>query len=158
VFCAAGNDFGARVGFPASSDDVIAVGASTDQARRADYSNVGPEMDVCAPSSGGIEDIFTTDVSRPPGRGFNVGLAEAGGADGLHTNAFGGTSSATPLAAGVGALVLSVRGRLDREALRDILCQSADKIDRGYDASGHSPEYGFGRVNAARAVEAARKT
>jgi hypothetical protein len=59
------------------------------------------------------------------------------------------------LAAGIGALVLSVKARLDREALREILRKTADKIGRGYDANGHSRRFGYGRVNAARAVVAA---
>lgn len=153
VFCAAGNDYGAPVAFPASHADAVAVGASTDRATLADYSNVGPELWLVAPSSGGVRGIFTTDVSIQ-GRGFNVGDAGAGGSDGLHTNDFGGTSSATPLAAGVAALVLSHKPDLDRAALKDILAKTADHIGAGYDANGHSPRFGHGRVNAARALSA----
>jgi subtilisin family serine protease len=155
VFCAAGNEDGDPVGFPASDPQAIAVGASTDTGRLASYSNVGPELDCVAPSSGGKLGIYTTDVSYP-GRGFNLGKADAGGTDGRHTNDFGGTSSATPLAAGVGALVLSVNAKLDREAVRGILRQTADKIGSGYDSKGHSNKFGYGRVNAARAAAAAR--
>jgi subtilisin family serine protease len=153
VFCAAGNGSGSPVGYPARDPNAIAVGASTDQGTLAGYSNVGPEIAFVAPSSGGTRGIFTTDVSYP-NRGFNIGDASAGGVDGLHTNDFGGTSSATPLAAGVAALVLSVRPNLSRTALRDLLANSADKIGSGYDANGHSNEFGYGRVNAARAVQA----
>jgi subtilisin family serine protease len=156
VFCASGNGFQNRVGFPARDPNAVAVGASTDGGSRADYSNFGPEIAMVAPSSGGIKGIFTTDVSID-NRGFNIGKAAKGGADGLHTNSFGGTSSATPLAAGVAALVLSVRPKLNRAELRDILTQSADKIGTGYDANGHSSEFGFGRVNAFRALELAQK-
>jgi subtilisin family serine protease len=153
VFCAAGNEFGSPVGFPASHPEAIAIGASTDRGTLARYSNVGPELWVVAPSSGGVSGIFTTDVSFR-GRGFNPGGVDLGGKDGLHTNDFGGTSSATPLVAGVGALVLSVHRTLDRAALRQVLAETADKIGRGYDARGHSPRYGYGRVNAANAVSA----
>jgi subtilisin family serine protease len=156
VFCASGNEFQNRVGFPARDQNAVAVGASTDQGTRADYSNFGPEIAMVAPSSGGIKSVFTTDVSIN-NRGFNTGKVSAGGKDGLHTNDFGGTSSATPLAAGVAALVLSVRPKLNRSELRDILTESADKIGTGYDAKGHSREFGFGRVNALRALELARK-
>jgi subtilisin family serine protease len=154
VLCAAGNGFGRPVGFPARDGNAIAVGASTDQATLADYSNVGPQIAFVAPSSGGTRGIFTTDVSIA-NRGFNVGTAAAGGVDGLHTNSFGGTSSATPLAAGVAALVLSVNPDLTRTDLRDVLASTADKIGSGYDANGHSNEFGFGRINAANAVQAA---
>ncbi len=146
VFCAAGNDSARRVVFPARDPRAIAVGASTDQARRAAYSNTGPEIAFVAPSSGGIHAIFTTDVSLPK-RGFNP--------DGLHTDRFGGTSAAAPLAAGVAALVLSVNSNLSREDLKDLLAATADKIGAGYDARGHSEELGFGRLNAGKAVEEA---
>ena len=126
---------------------------------RASYSNYGPEVDIVAPSSGGVEAIYTTDVANPPGRGFNVGDRARGGADGRHTNEFGGTSSATPLAAGVGAIALSAQLGLDRTALRDLLRETADRIGptSGYDADGHSYEFGYGRVNAHRAVAEALK-
>ena len=154
VFCAAGNDFGSSVGFPARDPNAIAVGASTDQAQRASYSNVGPELSIVAPSSGGVNGIFTTDVSTP-NRGFNLGSAAQGGEDGLHTNSFGGTSAATPLAAGVGALVLSAHPALSRQDLKSLLERTAKKIGGGYDANGHSDEFGFGRVDAGKAVEEA---
>jgi subtilisin family serine protease len=159
VFCATGNDDG-RVGYPAAYPDAIAVGASTDGAVRARYSNYGPEVDLVAPSSGGAEAIFTTDVENPPGRGFNLGVADRGGEDGLHTNEFGGTSSATPLAAGVGALVLSILSDLSRDELQSLLQETADKIGDpdDYGPDGRSNLFGYGRVSAAKAVaEATRR-
>jgi len=153
VFCASGNESRNRVGFPARSSHAIAVGATTDTGKLAFYSNFGPEISVVAPSSGGIQGIFTTDVSIP-NRGFNLGTAAAGGVDGLHTNSFGGTSSATPLAAGVAALVLSVKPNLTRDQLKQHLQSTADKIGPDHDAgTGHSQRFGHGRVNAAKAVQ-----
>ena len=159
VFCASGNGGGA-VRNPAACAGAIAIGASTDQAERASYSNYGPELDLVAPSSGGVQAIFTTDVVNPSGRGYNPGRADLGGEDGLHTNGFGGTSAATPLAAGVAALVLSVQSSLDRDGVRDLLRRTADKIGdpKAYDANGHSNWYGYGRVNAERAVSEAADT
>ena len=158
VFCATGNEDG-RVGYPAAYPNAIAIGASTDRGQRANYSNYGPEVDLVAPSSGGTEAIFTTDVANPPGRGFNLGSEERGGLDGLHTSEFGGTSSATPLAAGVGALVLSIKERLSRDDLKGLLQSTADKIGKpsDYGPSGRSDLYGYGRVNAERAVAQTRK-
>ncbi|HEX3553376.1 MAG TPA: S8 family serine peptidase [Thermoanaerobaculia bacterium] len=140
VFCAAGNDFGAAVGFPARVPHAIAVGASTDQRERADYSNVGPEIAVVAPSSGGVRSLFVSDLSLP-GRGFNP-------CD-LYANSFGGTSAATALAAGVGALVLSVHPDLCREELKELLQATAGPMGEDSD------EVGTGQVNAGRAVEEA---
>jgi subtilisin family serine protease len=154
VFCATGNE-AKLVGYPASDPNAIAVGATTDEGRLANYSNTGPQVWVTAPSSGGKQDIFTTDVSIP-NRGFNTGNPSAGGADGLNTNSFGGTSSATPLAAGVAALALSVNPALTVAQLKQLLASTADKIGSGYDAAGHSKKFGYGRVNAGKAVKAAR--
>ncbi len=154
VFCATGNDNGRRVSFPARLPESVAIGASTDQGKLAAYSNVGPEVSVVAPSSGGVRGIYSTDVSYP-GRGFNTGRVNAGGADGHHTNDFGGTSSATPLVAGIAALALSVKPELDRDGLQELIEKTADKIGRGYDGNGHSPRFGHGRVNAANAVATA---
>ena len=153
VFCATGNEH-RSVGFPASDPATVAVGASTDRATLASYSNRGEEVDVVAPSSGGVADIVTTDVSIE-NRGFNLGRVEQGGRDGLLTNSFGGTSSATPLAAGIAALVLSVNPALTRDDVREVLQTTAEKIGTGYGADGHSPQFGYGRVDAAEAVAAA---
>jgi subtilisin family serine protease len=156
VFCATGNE-NTNVSHPARSKFAIGVGASTDQEERAGYSNHGPEVSVVAPSSGGTLGIFTTDVSTP-NRGFNVGVAGMGGADGLHTNDFGGTSSATPLAAGVAALVLGAHPKLTRDEVRDLLQRTADKIGPASSfENGHSTDFGFGRVNASTAVAEAVK-
>jgi len=154
VLFAAGNSNGA-VGFPARLAASIAVGASTNQAQRAGYSCHGPELALAAPSSGGTRGIWTTDVSIA-NRGYNLGSAAAGGADGLYTNSFGGTSSATPLAAGVAALVLSARPDLSAALARRALEESCDQIGPQPYVNGRNDDFGHGRVNAQRAVEMAR--
>ena len=80
---------------------VIAVGASTSADTRASYSNFGRTLAVVAPSSGAGSGITTTDRT-------GSALGYGGHADPNYTSLFGGTSSATPLTAGVAALVLSV--------------------------------------------------
>jgi len=155
VFVATGNDYRSSIGFPASVPEAIAVGASTNQGRRSSYSNYGEGIDFVAPSNGGTKGIFSTDVSIS-GRGFNVGNINSGDAEGLYTNSFGGTSSATPLAAGVAALILSVNPDLRWDQVRKYMRDTADKIDQmnGSYVNGYSVEYGFGRVNAHKALEA----
>jgi hypothetical protein len=77
-------------------------------------------------------------------------------AEGNYTAYFGGTSAATPNAAGVAALVLSVNPDLTGQEVRDILQSTADKIGEvEYDQDGHHDQYGYGRVNAERAVSVA---
>jgi subtilisin-like proprotein convertase family protein len=154
VFVATGNDSNPSIGFPANVDEAIAVGASTNKGRRSSYSNYGNGIDFLAPSSGGSKKIFTTDVSIND-RGFNVGDINSGGADGLYTNSFGGTSSATPLAAGVAALILSLNPDLKWDQVRSYMRDTAEKIDReqGDYANEYSLEYGYGRINAFKALE-----
>jgi subtilisin family serine protease len=108
---------------------------------------------VVAPSDGGDRGIFTTDVAQR-GRGYNPGLATHGGRDGLYCNDFGGTSSATPLVAGLCALLLSVDPALTRDDVQRVLAETAVKIGpaSAYDADGHSLQYGHGRIDAAGAV------
>jgi subtilisin family serine protease len=150
IFCATGNDYRNQVPFPARLDQALAIGASNDQGKRCAYSNFGPGIDLVAPSSDdGRAGITTTDLSRRS-RGFSLNTA--------YTDDFGGISSATPLAAGSAALVLSKNPALSWAQVRDILRNSADKIDlagANYNAQGFSLEYGYGRVNAHKAVQQA---
>jgi subtilisin family serine protease len=147
IFCATGNDNAPSVAFPASSPAAIAVGSSTDGALRAPFSNFGPEVAVVAPSNGGSQAIFTTDVSIP-NRGFNLGTDADGGTDGLYTNIFGGTSASTPIAVGAAAVLLSQNAELTAAQVRARLEQTADKIGGdNFDGNGHSNLFGFGRVN-----------
>jgi subtilisin family serine protease len=150
---------GSSVSFPANIPETIGVGACTNQGKRSSYSQGGKEIDFVAPSSGGTLGIFTTDIPDP-NRGFNLGNPIQGDPQGFYTNSFGGTSSATPLAAGIGALLLSVNPNLKAEEVRQIMRVTADKInpdDARYDANGFSEGYGFGRVNAKRALEKVRE-
>jgi subtilisin family serine protease len=151
VFCATGNEAAKRIGFPASHESALAVGASNDQGKRSEYSNRGKGIQFVAPSSDPDRDrqgIATTDVSIK-----NRGYSKTD-----YTRDFGGTSSATPLAAGIGALVLSVNPTLTWKEVRSILRSTADKIDEGggtYER-GYSIHYGFGRLNAFAAVKKAK--
>ncbi len=130
--------------------NVIAVGASNDQDKRSSYSDYGPSLDIVAPSNGGVTTgIWTTD------RTGTVGYSSTN-----YANNFGGTSSACPLAAGVGALVLSQNPDLTWTQAYGVLTGTADKIDTaagGY-VNGFSNLYGYGKVNAAAAVAAAGGT
>jgi subtilisin family serine protease len=144
----------------ASNPKVIAVAASDDRGKRAPYSDFGAAVFCCFPSNhyhpSLTPGIWTTD--RVGGLGYNFGDKGLGDAEGKYTDSFGGTSSACPGAAGVAALVLSKNPELRWDQVRDVLRRSADPIDkRGgrYDERGRSPFYGYGRLNARRAVELA---
>jgi subtilisin family serine protease len=145
----------------AKYEKVTAVAACNDRGVRSAYSDFGGAVWCAFPSSHGEKSltpgIWTTD--RSGARGYNRGLTEQGDAGGNYTNSFGGTSSAAPGAAGVAALILSRNPALRWDEVKDIIKRSADRIDTAggnYDAGGHSTLYGFGRVNARRAVELAQ--
>ncbi len=96
-----------------------------------DGSAFGPELDFLAPG----RDVYSTA--------------------GANRYEFGtGTSYATPLAAGVGALVLSRHPDWTANQVREHLRKTCDKIGGvAYNQAGHHPEYGYGRINAERAVQ-----
>jgi subtilisin family serine protease len=146
----------------ASYEKVIAVAACNDQGQQSQYSDFGDAIWCSFPSSNGepsrTPGIWTTD--RSGREGYNSGDVSLGDAAGDYTNSFGGTSSAAPGVAGVAALIVSANPALRWEEVKNILRETADHIDDGpgeYDANGHSDRYGFGRVNAGNAVQAAVK-
>lgn len=120
----------------ASSMYTIAIAASTDQGQRAPYSDFGPQISICAPSSGGVNGIVTATNDD-------------------YTHQFGGTSAAAPIAAGVAALVLSLAPNMGWQEVRDLLERESRRIDPvggQYDATGHSNYYGYGQIDARRAL------
>jgi subtilisin-like proprotein convertase family protein len=159
--------------------DVITVAASTSLNRKAAYSNWGAEVSVCAPSNNappgvGLQEtgyVFTPPQIRGALPGLGIVTTDRVGAAGYATDNiaidFGGTSSACPLVAGVAALVLSANPDLTAAEVRQLLQQTADKIvdpnpdpqfgfRKGtYEASGRCDWFGYGKVNAAKAVQAA---
>ena len=144
----------------ASHQNVIAVAACNDRGKKSPYSDFGNAIWCAFPSNNFFpsltKGIWTMDNTG--NTGYNPGDPAKGDAAGNYTNSFGGTSSACPGAAGVAALVIARNPQLRREEVREILKQCADKIDTAggnYDAQGRSPLYGFGRLNARRAVELA---
>ena len=64
MVAASGNDFVNRVTYPARDPRVIAVGATTDNLCKADYSNTGKELDIVAP--GGGDDAAWRTTPRTP--------------------------------------------------------------------------------------------
>ncbi len=165
----------------ATHPQAIAVSACTSLSKKAAYSNWGDEISVCAPSNNAPPGIFlpatgyipTPPVVREILRGESVftsdRLATEGYSASDFTDNFGGTSSACPVVAGVAALMLSANPDLTAAEVRQILQDTADKITdpdpdvqlgrRGglYNASGRSEWFGYGKVNAARAVQAAQQ-
>lgn len=164
IFWAAGNgnESVSQDGY-AANEYVMAIAAVNDENKRAYYSDYGREIFLCAPSSGdsfaGRKGIFTVD--RQGGVGYNPSTDPNWpdpSPDHNYTATFGGTSSATPLVAGVAALLLAVNEDLSLDELKNILASSAKKIDpiAGNYQNGHSHWYGYGMVDAAAAVAMAQ--
>jgi subtilisin family serine protease len=129
VFAAAGNNGNSTPNYPAACDKVMAVSATNSDDSFASFSNYGSWIDLSAPGN----NILTTSN----GGGYSYWY---------------GTSFASPVAAGVGALVFGVNPSLSAGGLVSLLEANSDDLGTaGYDAY-----YGWGRVNAAKAVAAAR--
>lgn len=161
ILFAVGNEDLDYVSFYAAHPDVIAVAASTSRDEHARYSNRGRHVTVCAPSNGDWP-VISTRAWWDPGAVGEVGAYKFwrdGISRGEYYKHFGGTSAATPLVAGICALMLSANPDLTARAVKEILQQTADKIGPPSEyINGHSVRYGYGRVNADRAVaEALRR-
>ncbi|MCZ6671709.1 MAG: S8 family serine peptidase [Verrucomicrobia bacterium] len=153
---AAGNglNIGSNVNYDgwASHRYTIAVGAVGDHGRQSNYSEPGASMLVCAHSNGNTSGIRTTD------------LQGAAGADsGDCRIEFGGTSSASPLVAGIVALMLETNPNLTWRDVQHILAKTAVKVsttdsDWTRNGAGYwvNHKFGFGRVDAAAAVKVAQ--
>lgn len=150
------NDPGRSVNGFAIHPDVVAVAASTSMDDKADYSNYGKEIVVCAPSSGGSGEwgILTSDVTGTYKQEGEVSELAAGYAKGNFDEEFGGTSSATPLVAGICGLILSVNPMLTAQEVKEILKKTARKVEKMKGAK-HTKDFGYGCVDAAAAVKIA---
>jgi subtilisin family serine protease len=152
--------------------EVMAVGGTWTDDRVVVYSDYGPNLSVVAPT-GSLDynqaGIFTADTLGE--RGFSrhgklympgmwgsdmdTGVSEPD-STGNYSAHFNGTSAACPIAAGVVALALSANPGLSGAQARLVVERTADKVGGvTYDARGHHERYGFGRVNAARAIRVA---
>ena len=121
----------------ASYERVISVGAITKFNKKAYYSSWGNELDICAPGGDDTLGLTTTKI-------------------GGYTTGFYGTSAAAPVLSGIAALLISKNPELYWYEVHSLLFQSADKIDNdeaNYDHYGHSKKYGFGKVNAYKALK-----
>ncbi len=156
---AAGNSRGganedANKAEPQNSPHAIVVSAMTNSGTFADYSDFGSNIICTAPSDGATGfGILTTD--RTGDAGYN------GFPDTSYTDIFGGTSSASPLVAGVAALVKQVQPSLNARFFKHLLVRTSRKVhpgdvspqsDGGWKTNGagyqFNQNYGFGLIDA----------
>ena len=125
VVCAAGNDGTDADAWPSDAEDAISVINLNQSDVRYSTSNYGTAKDISAP-------------------GYYILSTYNGGGYGYMT----GTSMASPVVAGVAALILDADNTLTVDQVTQILYDTADDLgDPGKDIY-----YGYGRVNAAEAV------
>ena len=155
ILYAVGNDNLDYVSYYAAHPDVIAVGACTSKDQYASYSNRGREVFICAPSNGDWP-ITAARAWWDEGVSWESGAYRYwrdGKSRGDQYKHFGGTSASTPLVAGICALILSANPDLTAKQVKDILRKTADKIGSPSEYSnGRSKKFGYGRINADKAV------
>ena len=159
LVAAAGNDEfgGGRVAYPARAREVIAVGATTDNGCLAWYSNRGRQLDLSAPGGGvdadpqypaelglcrpdeGGQSIFQQTFTRRRPTRFRL------------VRRYDGTSMASPHVAGIAALVIA-SGKLGADPSPDAVQQHLQATARDLGAPGPDSRYGFGLVDASRAL------
>lgn len=121
---------------PAAYPNVLAVGATDPNDRLADFSSRGPTPD----------NRLKPDLTAP---GVNVLVQDNNG----QYETSSGTSFSTPIVAGVIALMKEANPSLDYEAIYTLITRTAQDLG----PPGPDMGYGWGRVNAYAAVQAARQ-
>jgi len=139
VVAAAGNSNSDVKPYPAGYDEVVAVAATDQNDNKAGFSNWGDWIELAAP---GVNVLSTMPT-------YHVTLNDYGYS--MNYDYLSGTSMACPHVSGVAALVWSQYANRTRDWLRTWLRYTADDLgDPGFDVY-----YGYGRVDARKAVEQA---
>jgi len=125
VIAAAGSTGNNERHYPAAYSEVVAVTATNEKDKPAGFTTYGDWVDIAAPGTS-VYSTFLWDTYV----------------------SFSGTSMAAPHVAGVAALVWSEYPYLSNEQVRSQLLITADDLG----AKGFDVYYGYGRVNARKAV------
>lgn len=124
IICAAGNNGSLQAFYPAAHERVLSVASTTNNDTQSGFSNYHPSVDVSAPGSS----IYATVL------------------DGKY-NYLSGTSMASPVAAGVAAMVVANFPQYsNQQVLEHIMATSVD-IDNRLSTTRRG-NFGKGRVNA----------
>ena len=132
LFAASGNSYTSTMSYPAGMANVIGVGSTTNKDLKSSFSTYNSSVDISAPGSS----IYATMPTYP------VAI------NGQNYAYLSGTSMASPMAAGVGALVLSKNPSFTPAQLQSRLETTAEDLG----TIGRDDSFGNGRVNAYNAV------
>jgi len=149
IVASAGNDSSTSLRFPAGYESVLSVGATNGDGTRAAFSNTDNDLDLAAP--GGAENagfgsgpgIFSTFANDESGI-IEPSLAYSQG-----------TSMAAPHVSGVLALMKDIDPGMTPDEVDRALAAGAMTDDLG--DPGRDPEFGYGQINANKAVLAAQQ-
>ena len=141
VVCASGNESTANIVYPADSPYVIAVNASTTSSsnQKAYYSNYGVEKDITAPGGNGNTIKNHGIISTYNNNKYTY---------------LDGTSMASPIVAGVAAMVIAEGG--NNLGTGKTLVNNVKNILFSSTGSTFSSTLGYGVVNADKAVTLAK--
>ncbi len=151
VVAAAGNERTGDPMYPAGYPGVVAVSAVGSTKQLAPYSNFGAHIAVAAPG-GDLSQDANAD-------GLGDGVLSTGGSDRTGTILYRypmleGTSMAAPHVAGIAALMKSVFPGLTPDIFDDLL--ASGKITEELGPSGRDEQFGYGLIDAFKAVFEAR--
>ena len=129
VFCGAGNNNNEELFYPATYPYAMSVGSTNDQDFKSDFSNYGVGLDVFAPG-----DLVLSTWSN---------------GEYLST---GGTSMASPVAAGCATLLRSAFPTMSSQQISEQLKVTCDQVDNISFNQPYSGKMGTGRINLYRAL------
>jgi len=140
VVAAMGNGFkdGNPVEYPAAYSGVIGVGATGRSNRRADFSNTGRHIKICAP---GVNILSTLPLAPSAARNRTE----------TKYAKWSGTSMATPHVAAVATLILAADPSLSSEQVVQRLVSTATKLP-AMKGKKFTTEYGYGLLNVESAL------
>lgn len=138
LLASAGNDNVSTPHYPSGYNYVISTASTNSDDKKSYFSNYGTSIDLCAP--GGSASPSPDGLLSTTFNSSNLGYYDL----------MQGTSMATPFAAGLAGLILSVNPDLTPDQVEEIMKSTCDNID------AQNPDYigklGAGRINAFRAI------
>ena len=155
---------------PSCADDVISVAAYATQYATSSGSLVGGALASFSSKGPRYDGAMKPDIAAP---GVAIASAISSFTDGTYTTVattdfnnttyrfakFSGTSMASPMVAGVVALMLEANPYLSAAQVKEIIMQTARQDNyTGSIPSGGSPQWGAGKINAYAAVQLAVQT